>query len=82
MFPETAFGFGFLPSARLWGAAGRIGGIESLGEPAVDRGKEVVGLGVFALGGVRAGKAIAVLRESVGIFDNFGSGSAGSKISN
>jgi hypothetical protein len=48
MFPETAFGFVFLPSARLWGAAGRIGGIESLGEPAVDRGEEVVGLGGLA----------------------------------
>ncbi len=57
----------------------QIGGVEPLGEPVVDRGDEVASFGGLALGGVRAGKAIAVLRESVRKFDTFGPGSASSE---
>jgi len=57
----------------------QIGGVEPLGEPAVDGGEEVAGLGGLTLGVPQAGEAIAVLRESVGIFDSFVSVSRGLK---
>jgi len=57
----------------------QIGGVEPFGEPAVDGGEEVAGLGGLTLGVPQAGEAIAVLRESVGIFDSFVSVSRGLK---
>ncbi len=55
----------------------QIGGIETLGEPAVDWGEEVVGLGGLILGVPQSGKTAAVWRDGVGYFDNFGSVSCG-----